>query len=158
MWFSLLKWGDYPSLSHWACWNLMGPYKGNAGGQELWLGKGGKCQLLACKWEGGRLWRLVRTKRVLFFSWGWLSGKESACQCRSHRRYGFDLWVGKIPWKRKWHPLQYSCLRNTMERGAIGSRVGYDWLTKHAPRRNAALTTLCRLLICNTLNNASVLF
>ena len=21
------------------------------------------------------------------------------------RRLGFDPWVGKIPWKRKWHPL-----------------------------------------------------
>ena len=31
----------------------------------------------------------------------WLSGKESACQCRSH---GFDPWVGKIPWIRKWQP------------------------------------------------------
>ena len=29
----------------------------------------------------------------------WLSDKESACQCR---RYGFDSWVGKIPWRRKW--------------------------------------------------------
>ena len=28
-------------------------------------------------------------------------GKASACQCR---RYRFDLWVGKIPWKRKWQP------------------------------------------------------
>ena len=28
-----------------------------------------------------------------------LSGKESACQCR---RPGFDPWVGKIPWRRKW--------------------------------------------------------
>jgi len=28
-------------------------------------------------------------------------GKESACQCR---RTGFDLWVGKIPWKREWQP------------------------------------------------------
>ena len=27
--------------------------------------------------------------------------KESTCQCRRHR---FDLWVGKIPWKRKWQP------------------------------------------------------
>ena len=34
----------------------------------------------------------------------WLSGKESACQCRSCRRCGFDPWVGKIPWKRKWQP------------------------------------------------------
>ena len=31
----------------------------------------------------------------------WLSGKESACQCR---RPGFDHWVGKIPWRRKWQP------------------------------------------------------
>ena len=29
----------------------------------------------------------------------WLSGKESTCQCR---RPGFDTWVGKIPWRRKW--------------------------------------------------------
>ena len=30
-----------------------------------------------------------------------VSGKESACQCRRH---GFDPWVGKIPWRRKWQP------------------------------------------------------
>ena len=34
----------------------------------------------------------------------WLSGKESACQCRRHKRYSFNPWVGKIPWRRKWHP------------------------------------------------------
>ena len=34
----------------------------------------------------------------------WLSGKESACQCRRHRRRGFDPWVGKIPWRKKWQP------------------------------------------------------
>ena len=31
-----------------------------------------------------------------------LSGKESACQCWSHRRCRFDPWVRKIPWRRKW--------------------------------------------------------
>ena len=31
----------------------------------------------------------------------WLSGKESVCQCRRPR---FDLWVRKIPWRRKWQP------------------------------------------------------
>ena len=25
------------------------------------------------------------------------SGKEFACQCRRHKRHGFNLWVGKIP-------------------------------------------------------------
>ena len=32
------------------------------------------------------------------------SGKESACQCRRHRRCRFDPWIGKIPWRRKWQP------------------------------------------------------
>ena len=34
----------------------------------------------------------------------WCNGKESACQCRRHKRHGFHPWVGKIPWKMKWHP------------------------------------------------------
>ena len=29
------------------------------------------------------------------------SGKEPAYQCRRH---GFDPWVRKIPWRRKWQP------------------------------------------------------
>ena len=32
----------------------------------------------------------------------WLSGKESACQCRRHKRHRFNPWVGKILWRRKW--------------------------------------------------------
>ena len=34
---------------------------------------------------------------------GWLSGKESACQCRRHKRRRFDTWVRKISC-RKWQP------------------------------------------------------
>jgi len=32
--------------------------------------------------------------------WGFpgrASGKESACQCRRHKRHWFNSWVGKIP-------------------------------------------------------------
>ena len=32
------------------------------------------------------------------------SGKEPACQCRGRRRHRFDPRVGKIPWRRAWHP------------------------------------------------------
>ena len=32
------------------------------------------------------------------------SGKESACQCRRHKRQGFDPWVRKILWRRAWQP------------------------------------------------------
>ena len=34
----------------------------------------------------------------------WLNGKQSTCQCRRHRRLGFNPWVRKIPWRRKWQP------------------------------------------------------
>ena len=30
-----------------------------------------------------------------------LSSEESACQCKRSR---FNLWVGKMPWRRKWQP------------------------------------------------------
>ena len=32
------------------------------------------------------------------------SAKESNCQCRRCKRCEFNLWVGKIPWNRKWLP------------------------------------------------------
>ena len=35
---------------------------------------------------------------------GCTSGKESACQCRRHRRRGSDPWIRKIPCSRKWQP------------------------------------------------------
>ena len=34
----------------------------------------------------------------------WRSGKDSACQCKRLKRLGFNLWVRKIPWRRKWQP------------------------------------------------------
>ena len=30
---------------------------------------------------------------------GGASGKEPACQFRRHKRHGFNLWVGKLPWR-----------------------------------------------------------
>ena len=44
------------------------------------------------------------TQLISHCSWGlpwWFSGKGSACQCR---RCGFNPWVRKIPWRRKWQP------------------------------------------------------
>ena len=64
---------------------------------------------------------------------GGTSGKELTCQCKKHKRRGFDPWVGKIPlekgmatyssilaWKIPW----------TEEPGGLQSivshRVGHD--------------------------------
>ena len=36
---------------------------------------------------------------------GGASGKEATCQCRRHKRRGFNPWVRKIPWRREWQPI-----------------------------------------------------
>ena len=36
------------------------------------------------------------------------SSKEPACQCRRCKRHSFNLWVGKIPWRRAWQPSSLS--------------------------------------------------
>ena len=41
--------------------------------------------------------------------------KDSPCQCRRSR---FDPWVGRCPGYGNGNPLQYSCLENSMDRGA----------------------------------------
>ena len=38
-------------------------------------------------------------------------------------RRGFYPWVGKIPWRRKCNPFYYSCLENSMNRGAWRATV-----------------------------------
>ena len=37
---------------------------------------------------------------ILGLPW-WLGSKEFTCQCRTQ---GFNPWIGKIPWRRKWQP------------------------------------------------------
>ena len=36
---------------------------------------------------------------------GGTSGKENPCQCKRRRRWVFNPWVEKIPWKRAWQPI-----------------------------------------------------
>ena len=46
----------------------------------------------------------IMLKDLKEYTWllRWLRGKESLCLCRRH---GFDPWVGRIPWRRKWQPI-----------------------------------------------------
>ena len=54
---------------------------------------------------------------------GGAKGKEPACQCRRHKRHGFDSWVRKISWRRKCNSLEYSCQENPRDRGAWWATV-----------------------------------
>ena len=62
-----------------------------------------------------------------------LSGKESACQCRRHRRLRVIPTSGRSPGEGNGSRLQYSCLEITMDRGSWWSqRVRHDGDCIHA--------------------------
>ena len=65
----------------------------------------------------------------------WLSGEESTCKFRSHRRRRIDPWVGKIPWRRNWQPTPVSwhgqrCLAGLQSMGSGSQRVRHNLATK----------------------------
>ena len=53
--------------------------------------------------------------------------------CLQCERPGFDPWVGKIPWRRKWQPTPVLLPRKSHGRRSLVSmgsqRVGHDWAT-----------------------------
>ena len=51
----------------------------------------------------------INTQRPLTLGFpGGTRFKESTCQGRRHKRYRFDPWVRRIPWRRKWQPLLWT--------------------------------------------------
>ena len=65
----------------------------------------------------------------------WHSGKESVCQCWKN---GFDPWVWKFPWSRKWQPAPVflpAKIPWTKDPGRLQStglqRVGHNWARTH---------------------------
>ena len=57
-------------------------------------------------------------------------GERIHLQCR---RPGFDPWVVKMPWRRKWQPTPGSCLGNPMDSGAW-------WATVHGLAKESDVT------------------
>ena len=80
----------------------------------------------------------------------WLSGRAHL-QCRRCRRHGFDLWAGRSPGGGHGNPLQYSCWKNPMDRGAwrvpvhgiAESQTGRKWLSTHACSPSVLLVPTC---------------
>ena len=93
---SCLAWDSQgPVCSADAAEGLVPPEEGWQGqGQQRGWGRGIPRLYLGPQTLGPRLW-----------STSWLPrGKESTCQCRRCKRCGFNPWVEKIPWRRKWQP------------------------------------------------------
>ena len=60
-----------------------------------------------CKGEGED-WETTRASQVALVV-------KNLCQCRRCKRRGFDPWVRKMPWRRKWQPTPVFCLENPMD-------------------------------------------
>ena len=76
------------------------------------------------------------------------SSKEPTCQCRRYKRRGFNPWVGKIPGEEHGNPLQYSCLENSMDRGAWWATVHgvaqrWTWLSDMTERLHFHFSLSC---------------
>ena len=53
------------------------------------------------------------------------AAKEPTCQCRRCKTSGYDPWVGKIPWRRKWQPTPvFFCEKSQGQRSVVGSQLG----------------------------------
>ena len=100
-----------------------------------------------------------------------VSGKVFTCQ---FRRSGFDSWVGKIPWRRKWHPTPVFLPGEShgQENGSLpstGSQKSQAWLCNLTTATLQTIPWLCllplhgariprrlsvrRLLLCPTLHS-----
>ena len=73
----------------------------------LWTEEHGGLQSIGSQ-RVGHDWNVLacthRSMRDISFPGG-TSFQEPTCQCRRHKRDGFDTWVGKIPWRRAWQPI-----------------------------------------------------
>ena len=59
----------------------------------------------------------------------WCSGKESTYQCRGCNRHGFNPWVRRFPWTRKWQPTPVFLTGKSHGQRKL---VGYSpWCRKH---------------------------
>ena len=81
-----------------------------------------------------RYWGLLIMHACMGFPGG-ISGKEPACQCRRHKRHGFDPSVGKIPWRRKWQPTPVFLPEESHgERSLVGYRAVGSQRVRHVSK------------------------
>ena len=82
--------------------------------------------------------RMVASFRALM---GFPSGSmvRIRLQCKSHRRQGFDSWVRKIPWRKKWQPTPVLLpgdshgQRSQAGYSPYGRKIRHDLATKPPP-------------------------
>ena len=76
---------------------------------------------------------------------GGASGKEPACQFRRHKRHGFNLWVGKLPWRATHFSILAWRIPWTVEPGGLHSPWGCKELdmTERLPQLLSGKDSAC---------------
>ena len=95
--------------------------------------------------EGGFFTCWAIREALLFGLTRWCGSKESICQCRRCKRCGFNPWVRKISWRRKWQPTPVFLPGNSHDRGAWWTTVhevtkSWIWPSNWARRPYSAYT------------------
>ena len=97
--------------------------------------------------------KIYHFSHLYHLSW-WLSSKESTCNAGD---VGSIPGLGRSPGERNGNPLQYSCLENSMDRGAWWvtvcgvARVRQDLATKQQQSFCVSLATVKSVQKCNGL-------
>ena len=81
----------------------------------------------------------------------WLNGKESLCEYRKCKRLRFSLWVGMIPWSRKWQPTLGFLPETSHEQRSLvdyihGATKGQTWLSTHIHTHTLTKNTMMNFL------------
>ena len=80
---------------------------------------------------------------------GGASGEEPASPCRRHKRQGFDPWVGKILWRRKWQLIPVFLPGESCGQRSL---VGYSpWVAKS--RTQLSMSMSCVSFYCKSKMN-----
>ena len=68
------------------------------------------------------------------------SGKEPTCQCRRHKRCGFNPWVRNVLWRMAWQSTAVSLPRESHEQRSLAGyspwncKEGKEWRTEELKR------------------------
>ena len=62
---------------------------------------------------------------------GGSSGKESTCQRKRCKRSGFDLWAGKIRWRRAWQPTAMFLIGKSRGQGSLVRHNAWNRRVRH---------------------------
>ena len=136
-------------LTHWKrpwCWeeekgtteDEMAGWHHQLDGHEFGQAPGagdGQGSLACCgPWDGKRWDTTEQLNWLMGLPW-WLSSKELSCQCR---KWGFDPWIKKMTWRRKWQPTPVFLPRKSHRQKSLAgyspwgcNRVRHDLETKN---------------------------